>query len=78
MCVVLPTVEMNQIISNFIYLKLFFLFHCFNIKGKKVARLGGKKYFAVFRRLPPHEVRKPLLTQLFDGTCVAKGASEDN
>jgi tRNA (guanine-N7-)-methyltransferase len=35
-------------------------------EGKKVARLGGSKYYCVFRRLPEDEVRTPSIFSLWD------------
>jgi hypothetical protein len=35
-------------------------------ESKKVARLGGKKYFAVYRRRDDSELKQPLLMNLFD------------
>ncbi len=34
-------------------------------EGKKVARMGGKKYFAVFERIPDEEIVKSPLDALW-------------
>lgn len=37
-------------------------------EGKKVTRLGGKKFFAIFRRRLDHELPPPSVLSLFDST----------
>jgi len=37
-------------------------------EGKKVTRLGGKKFFAVFRRRAETELLRPIVYSLFDSS----------